>query len=106
MSWFKKKLLCAKCNSHKTKREFEGEPTCQSCEFDILMRRENKRICPVDQSYMNKEVVEGTELIIDRCPNCKGVWLDSNELEELSEEISSGNASGLAVGLALGVAIG
>lgn len=38
--------------------------------------------CPVCDSVRMREV-EREGVLIDGCPNCKGVWLDRGELEKL-----------------------
>ncbi|WP_373415790.1 zf-TFIIB domain-containing protein [Vibrio parahaemolyticus] len=40
---------------------------------------------------------------MDRCPVCKGVWLDPDELEMLKDSSTNSN---LATGICLGIAIG
>jgi uncharacterized protein len=37
--------------------------------------------CPKCSVALNQEIYEGTE--IDKCPKCKGVWLDSGELTKI-----------------------
>lgn len=66
MAWFKQKQICSRCNANKTKREFEGQPTCGDCGIKILMKREMPYNCPVDGMQMKKEHHVG--IIIDRCP--------------------------------------
>lgn len=107
MGWFTKKQPCVKCGT-KTKRVYKDFPTCYDCELAMKMETEPIHECPVDGMSMKKEEVEG--VIIDRCPQCKGVWLDGGELEHLAEEFESnessfsgGNfASGLVIGMAMG----
>jgi len=94
MNWFKKKKICTTCNENKTKRKFENEPTCAECKTKILMEREPKRTCPVDGATLIKE--HGNEIIIDRCPECKGVWLDAGEIEAIKE---AAKTEGLAIGM-------
>jgi len=36
------------------------------------------------------------EIIIDRCPKCKGVWLDAGEIEAIKE---AAQTEGIAVGM-------
>ena len=96
MSWFKKKEICTHCNTNKTKREFEDQPTCAECKTKILMGRESTRVCPIDGSTLLKE--HSNEIIIDRCPKCKGVWLDAGEIEAIKEAAQS---EGLAIGMVL-----
>lgn len=42
--------------------------------------------CPVCNDVRMREV-EKDGVLIDVCPNCKGVWLDRGELEKLMSEI-------------------
>ncbi|MEE9363828.1 MAG: zf-TFIIB domain-containing protein [Cellulophaga sp.] len=94
MNWFKKKEICIHCNENKTKREFENQPTCPECRIKILVARESTRICPVDGSILLKE--HNNEIIIDRCPKCKGIWLDPGEIEAIKEvALSQGLATGM-----------
>ncbi len=46
---------------------------------------EAKRPCPSDGTPMTKEIAH--MLVIDRCPQCSGVWLDGGELERLKEGV-------------------
>jgi Uncharacterized protein conserved in bacteria len=38
--------------------------------------------CPVCENVKMKEVEKGS-ILIDICPNCKGVWLDRGELDKI-----------------------
>lgn len=76
---------CAHCGQHKTTREFEGAPTCSPCELSIRAGREERVECRHDGSLMQKEILE--DIIVDRCPECGGVWFDGGELEVLSAAI-------------------
>ncbi len=58
------------------------------------MAREPTRTCPVDGSTLLKE--HNNEILIDRCPTCKGVWLDAGEIEAIKEAATS---QGMAVGM-------
>ena len=51
-------------------------------------RRKSPRTCLIDGAAMQKEVV--LNVIIDRCPACKGVWLDGGEIELLRGAIADG----------------
>jgi Zn-finger nucleic acid-binding protein len=46
---------------------------------------EANRPCPLDGTAMAKEIAH--MLVIDRCPQCSGVWLDGGELERLKEGV-------------------
>lgn len=96
MSWFKKQKICTHCIKNKTKREFENQPTCAECKTKILMGRESIRTCPIDGSTLLKE--HSHEIIIDRCPKCKGVWLDAGEIEAIKE---ASQAEGLVIGMVI-----
>ena len=95
---------CVRCNNQRTKREFEGLPTCDKCEAQIKATRETNRHCPLDGSQMNKEVI--LNVVIDRCPSCKGIWLDSDELDLVKKGIEAGADGDFATGLVIGMAIG
>ena len=89
---------CARCGNRRTKREYEGVPTCESCEEELRARAraegEERRQCPIDGTAMGKDVVLG--VIIDRCPSCRGVWLDGGELDLIRESVAEGMAMDLA----------
>lgn len=62
---------------------------------ELQRQREEERkatkVCP--RSVCNGATLEEEEyhdFIIDRCPDCKGVWLDPGELEALEMEQESG----------------
>ncbi len=75
---------CARCGT-RTHHEHDGGPMCESCEqeVELLMaaKGEASRQCPIDQSILRKEVSH--MIVIDRCPQCSGVWLDGGELERM-----------------------
>lgn len=101
MSWFVKKKNCFHCQKNKTKRDFEDQPTCSECQMKILMDREDKRLCPVDGSRLEKQQSNG--IIIDRCPECEGIWLDAGELETIRDASKKeGMGSGVAIGMVIG----
>lgn len=83
---------CARCGKKRTRKEFEGIPTCEECQRELELKlaaaKEAPRPCPLDRAPMLKEVV--SNVIVDRCPRCKGVWLDGGELELLRGAIADG----------------
>jgi ribosomal protein L37AE/L43A len=95
---------CFRCGEKRTKKSFEGVPTCTACELEVKARREKTRLCPVDSSEMRKRIVHN--IVIDRCGRCGGVWLDGGELDLLTKAIESGAESDFATGMFLGMAIG
>ncbi|GEB75823.1 hypothetical protein SINU_08830 [Sporolactobacillus inulinus CASD] len=42
--------------------------------------------CPICDDVRMKEV-EKDGVLIDVCPNCKGIWLDRGELDKLSQRV-------------------
>lgn len=96
--------LCARCGQNRTRNKQDDIPTCADCEEKIIKKKaesEEQRACPIDRALMRKEVVH--KLVIDRCPECGGVWLDAEELEAIKKASSEeGYGNGLAVGIAVG----
>ncbi len=95
---------CVRCGATRTKKEYEGVPTCDECALKIKAEREERRTCPTCRSAMEKSVV--LNIIVDKCPSCRGAWLDGGELELLREAIKAGVDDDFATGLCLGIAIG
>lgn len=95
--------LCARCGQKRTRTEVDDIPTCPACEESILKFKaasEVKRPCPMDGTPMHKEIVH--KLVIDRCPQCHGVWLDPEELEAIKKaSAEEGYGNGLAAGMAI-----
>jgi ribosomal protein L37AE/L43A len=95
---------CARCGNRRTRREYEGLPTCEVCEdlieTKVRAAREQTRKCPVDGEEMAKEIV--LSLVIDRCPTCGGAWLDGGELEQMRGSIEAGLTQELVRGMTLG----
>src|SRR5262245_42932104 len=83
---------CARCGKKRTHKELDGVPTCDACERALQLRRavakEAPRACPIDRAPMQKEIV--ANVVIDRCPRCRGVWLDGGELDLLRGAIADG----------------
>jgi hypothetical protein len=78
MSLFAK--TCFRCEEDRTRRSFEGVPTCVACELQLKVDRKDLRRCPIDSNTMKKDIVHS--ILIDRCEKCGGVWLDGRDLEE------------------------
>ncbi|MBS3167439.1 zf-TFIIB domain-containing protein [Candidatus Woesearchaeota archaeon] len=45
--------------------------------------KEQLLLCPRCNIHMKKLIKK--DVIIDVCPNCKGMWVDAGELEKLAE---------------------
>jgi len=73
---------CVRCGK-RTRHVYLEKPTCDPCaqqlELVLAASKESKRTCPADGATLGKEIAHGT--ILDRCPTCRGVWLDAGELE-------------------------
>jgi len=98
MSLFGEK--CKRCGEARADGEVDGIPTCDGCR-DLIAAKlaaaaERKRSCPLDQAEMSKEVLN---IVIDRCPKCRGVWLDAGELESMKRMIEAGLTTDLLRGM-------
>ncbi len=97
MSLFGEK--CNRCGARTRHRE-EGNPTCEACarEMALLLEAEGEgpRPCPIDGEAMQKEVA--VMIVIDRCPKCQGVWLDSGELEKVKVNAEAGAVMAMTSG--------
>ncbi len=97
MSLFGEK--CARCGS-KTRNKVDGAATCESCaeEMRLMVKAqgESSRPCPVDGAVMKKEIAH--MLVIDRCPDCQGVWLDGGELERIKGGVEANALMAMANG--------
>ena len=82
MSLFGEK--CARCGT-RTRKADEGPSICEGCQHEMQLaveaQAEDSRNCPIDGARMQKEI--SFMILIDRCPSCRGVWLDGGELERL-----------------------
>ena len=91
---------CVRCGS-RTRKTYLEKPTCETCqhhmELALAASKETKRVCPGDGATLAKEVAHG--LIIDRCPTCRGVWLDAGELERLSGEVAYEACAAMVYGM-------
>ena len=65
-------------------------------ELLVDAKAEDLRPCPVDGDTMTKEIAH--MLVIDRCPTCKGVWLDGGELERIKGGVEAGALMAMASG--------
>jgi len=104
---------CTLCGS-RTHNTFRHRVICSDCQDDIEAEERLKAAieaegvfeCPSCQTHMDKtEMTEG--LFIDKCPNCKGVFLDGGELEKIKEMYySKGEDSNEGSGFVTGVVVG
>ena len=64
--------------------------------------------CPKCDTEMTTRIDHDTSVTIDKCPFCRGVFLDGGELETIKRRMeeegeSSGHGGGFGTGLALGL---
>lgn len=53
------------------------------------------RVCPIDRFKLENSTIEG--VIVDRCPKCNGLWLDSGELEQIIQGAQKHASEGKAL---------
>jgi hypothetical protein len=101
MSLFAQK--CVRCGA-RTRNEYQGKLTCETCQEQIEVALaealEVKRACPADNTTLRKEIAHG--VIIDRCPTCRGVWLDAGEMERMNQDVADEVWKATAYGRPLG----
>lgn len=89
---------CARCGK-RTRDEFQNQPTCDACKSEMQLAiaesSEAKRNCPADGTLLQKQVAYS--VIIDKCPTCGGVWLDSGELERIDNDVITDIVIGMSV---------
>ncbi len=71
-------------------REFA---VCADCHATLNPAAEAVRNCPVDGAPMRKLVIYDV-VLIDKCYQCGGVWLDNNELRIIEKVVSTNAALG------------
>ena len=94
---------CIRCGKNRTRTQFEGVPTCDDCKLTIDAKREHTRPCPNCNSAMGKEII--MNVIVDKCPMCRGVWFDGGELDLLKEAIEAGGGGDLATEMLTEIAV-
>lgn len=85
---------CIRCSNYFKFEQLEAGPDgfgiCADCSEKIGGAREPKRLCPVDGREMEKAFIRNV-VLVDRCPSCKGIWFDGDELEVVERGISQEN---------------
>jgi Na+-translocating ferredoxin:NAD+ oxidoreductase RNF subunit RnfB len=81
---------CARCGE-RTRGSLDGHPMCAPCreqtQLMLVAQSETTRRCPVDGAELTKEIAH--MLVIDRCPACRGIWLDADEMERINQEVAN-----------------
>jgi len=95
-------LLGQKCDRCGTRtRHKEGDhPICEACAKEMALMveasSETVRACPADGAQLKKEIAH--MIVIDRCPKCKGVWLDGGELERIQDSTQEEAIRSMTIG--------
>ena len=71
-------VRCGKPTRYSTPGE-DGLPTCANCRSGLTRPRPQERRCPADGTELELHPV--SNVAVDRCPTCGGVWLDAGELD-------------------------
>ena len=95
---------CIRCGETRTRRKEDGLPTCDACAAQLQATREPARSCPVDGAPMEKVVK--SNVVMDRCPTCRGIWLDQGELKLLREAVKGEQGTEFALGFVMGMGFG
>ena len=68
-------------------------PVCVTCTDKLSPAQEATRCCPVDGHEMKKLVIYDV-VLIDKCYECGGVWLDDQELHVIEKVVAVNAALG------------
>lgn len=94
---------CCRCESKLTREAVDDLPVCSDCQLLIQAEQESFRSCPDCQCNMEKTVV--MNVVVDKCGQCGGAWLDAGELELMAKGVEAGGGD-FATGMALGMCLG
>ena len=78
---------CVRCRARRTRRVVHGEAICHTCALEIAALVEPRLGCPVCGVEMAKLITYS--LIVDKCPECRGIWLDPGELDRFERDVTS-----------------
>jgi Zn-finger nucleic acid-binding protein len=63
-------------------------------DFEIFGEKENEfksnpgqKLCPKDANKMNSLTYMDSNVVIEKCDTCKGVWLDKNEFDKILKHL-------------------
>ncbi len=93
---------CVTCNGHwlqhgelakLASRDATAEPAAS-------VSRSSRRFCPADTSPLTEvEFPQHSNLKIDVCPQCQGIWLDANELGQALTQLGRKPQQGISTEL-------
>jgi len=85
-----KRKVCAYCGTPTRNKDDKKIICCDDCRSKQLLetaRREEKILnCPDCTTKMNKRLIQGTDIVVDSCPQCDKITLDKEKIDELSFE--------------------
>ena len=74
---------CVRCGHRAAGTGPSSIPICGRCEAELRAERERTRACPIDGTALEKEII--SNVVVDHCPGCHGIWLDAGELRLVLE---------------------
>lgn len=72
---------CRRCGAPTVFPRSGGTGICADCAGQPAADAEAARACPVDGAAMVSE--RRSNVVVDQCPSCRGVWLDACELDRI-----------------------
>ena len=96
-------MKCVRCGKNIQEKIGLGLPTCGECKKRLRAKGKRSVICPYDRVKMKRRLIE--KIVLDQCPICKGIWLDSGELKFIKRIIDEGYHKKYLSGLSIGLAI-
>jgi len=72
---------CRECGRPTVFAKNAHTAVCAACAGQPIARRSPERNCPVDDTVMTPEW--RSDVVVERCPSCRGMWLDEGELERI-----------------------
>lgn len=70
---------CRDCGKPTVFARNARSAVCAACAGQPIERPLSDRTCPVDGTAMMPEW--RSDVVVERCPSCRGMWLDEGELE-------------------------
>lgn len=97
-------LFGEKCKRCKENRIGSNKDFCDACKIKIKAGQEEIRQCMKCHIDMRKIIWE--EIITDKCPKCKAVWLDGGEMSKIKDLMEDAHSSGSSSGFGSGFVVG
>lgn len=74
------------------KQEYESKKNLKKRYSQKKLNANSQAItsCPVDDALLMKHEIDNTGISVNKCPICKGIWIDRKNMEKLFQ---SANAS-------------